>query len=203
VFGSIVTVVEDDFGNEIVRRNEVFQESFAKYAYFTNSEGGAIYFLGGDQIFGPVHSNDQIKIHNTGATFHGPVETAQDVLDPQFATFMQGYTEFGRFIPLPQMADLLKLKVQAQAGNTAFMGNSAGGPGEATTRLEFVAIDLNVDGDVSDDNEGFVRVYQHLTDARWVTADEAVGTLQTSRHCGDFLNHGGQFVRATPVATTR
>lgn len=196
VFGSIVSTVEDDFGNKIVRRNEVFQESFAKYAYFTDSEGGNIYFAGGDQIFGPVHTNDQMKIHESGATFHGPVETARDIKDPQFATFKQGYTEFGRHIPLPETADLLKLEVQAQTGNTAFIGNGVGGYGRATTRIEFVAIDLNGDGDVSDDNEGFFKIYQHLTDADWVSADQPSATLQNSRHCGDFLNHGGQFVRA-------
>jgi hypothetical protein len=188
VFGSIVVVVEDDFGNKIVRRNEVSQESFAKYAYFTESEGANIYFGGGDQIFGPVHSNDQLQIHNTGATFHGSVETAQDIQDPQFATFMQGYTEFGRYIGLPETADLLKLQTQAEAGNTAFVGNAAGGDGQATTRIEFMAIDVNGDGDVSDDNEGFARVYQHLADPGWVMADVPAdynaNGLRNSRNCG-------------------
>ncbi len=188
VFGSIVVVVEDDYGNTIVRRNEVSQESFAKYAYFTNSEGGNIVFGGGDQIFGPVHSNDQLKMHSSGATFHGPVETASNIQDPQNATFYQGYTEFGRFIPLPQTADLLKLQAQAQQGNTAFVGNSAGGMGQATTRIEFVALDLNGDGDVSDDDEGFIKVYQHLTNAAWVSAD-APPSMQNSMNCGDSFGH--------------
>ena len=39
VFGSIVSIAEDDFGNRVVRRGEVNQESFAKYAYFTTIEG--------------------------------------------------------------------------------------------------------------------------------------------------------------------
>lgn len=188
VFGSIVVVVEDDYGNTIVRRNEVFQESFAKYAYFTDSEGGNIYFGGGDQIFGPLHTNDQMLIHATGATFHGPVETAQTVQSPQNATFMQGYTENGRYIAMPETADLLKLQVQGQTGSTAFVGNSVGGQGQATTRIEFVAVDLNGDGDRSDDNEGFIRVYQHLGNPNWVMgdvpADYGTNGLRNSVNCG-------------------
>src|SRR2546430_2718650 len=52
VFGSVVSVVRDATGNTVVRRGEVVQESFSKYAYFTDKEG-AIVFGGGDQIFGP------------------------------------------------------------------------------------------------------------------------------------------------------
>jgi Tfp pilus assembly protein PilX len=194
VFGSIVTVVEDDFGNRIVRRQEVFQESFAKYAYFTNSEGGNIYFGGGDQIFGPLHTNDRMRIHSSGATFHSTVETAQDIYQPEYGDFRQGYTEYGRYIPMPETADLLKLQVQASTGNTAFVGNSAGTEGQATTRIEFVAVDINGDGDVTDDNEGFIKVYQALNNAPWVTAHLTTPTLQNSPNCGDFLNHNGVFV---------
>ena len=61
VFGSIVTVIEDEYGNQLVRRGEVVQESFAKYAYFTTVEGNIV-FASGDQIWGPVHSNDRIRI---------------------------------------------------------------------------------------------------------------------------------------------
>lgn len=196
VFGSIVAVAVDDFGNTVVRRHEVFQESFAKYAYFTDSEGSGIWFGGGDQIFGPVHTNDQIKIHSTGATFHATVETARDVYQPENGTFKRGYTEWGRHISMPETADLIKLKVQAQAGNTAFVGNTAGGHGAATTRIEFVAVDLNGDGDVSDDDEGFIRVYQALANPDWVTAEHPGGSMGVSLNCGDFLNHGGSFVPA-------
>ena len=61
VFGTIITVVTDSFGNKVVRREQVNQESFAKYAYFTTIEGNIV-FANNDQIRGPVHSNDQIKI---------------------------------------------------------------------------------------------------------------------------------------------
>ena len=193
VFGSIVTVVVDDAGNQIVRRGEVFQESFAKFAYFTNIEGN-IWFGGGDQIWGPVHSNDRIQIYTSGATFHSTVKTGKYIYQPWYATFKQGYAEYAPTIPMPQTADLLKLKNQALVGNTRIVGNTSGGYGEATTRIEFIAIDLNGDGDVTDDDEGFMRVYQSAN-AGWVTGDRINGTYLTGAvNCGDF--HGGQFVTA-------
>jgi hypothetical protein len=195
VFGSIVSVAVDDIGNKVIRRGEVFQESFAKFAYFTDSEGGNIWFGGGDQLFGPVHSNDQIKIHNTGVTFHGEVRTAKNVYQYYYGTFKQGYEEFSPVIPMPTTADLDKLRVQAQAGQTDIVGDLNGGLGQATTRIEFIAVDINGDGDVTDDNEGFMRVYRH-PDANWVTGDvsQSGSFMQSARNCGDY--HDGQFVSA-------
>ncbi len=198
VFGSIVSMAEDSYGNRVVRRAEVSQESFAKFAYFTTVEGN-IWFASGDQIWGPVHSNDRIRIYSTGATFHSTVETAKDVYQSQYGTFMQGYTEWGKTIPMPATADLMKLKTQGLAGNTSYVGNTNGGHGEATTRIEFMALDLNGDGDSTDANEGFIRVYQHLTDPEWVTgdvpADFSARGLQNADACGDW--HPGQgFVSA-------
>lgn len=201
VFGSIVAVVEDAGGGRLIRRSQVYQESFSKYAYFTDIEPSNISFGPADQIFGPVHSNSPIKIYapsgGNRATFHGTVRTAQNVPTPGNGTFMQGYQEYVAPIPLPATAELTKLQVQAALGSTAFVGNSNGNTGEATTRIEFVAVDLNGDGDQNDDNEGFIRVYQ-ATNAAWVTA---TGNEEASDQCGD--RHGGVFVttNAHPGAT--
>ncbi|MCH7876334.1 MAG: hypothetical protein IH965_13690 [Gemmatimonadetes bacterium] len=201
VFGSLVVVAEDDFGNRLIRRGEIVQESFAKYAYFTDNEGGNIWFGGGDQLFGPVHSNDRIQIHPTGVTFWSTVETARYMYQPHYGTFHEGYTEYGPYIPMPQTADLVKLRTQAQAGNTYFVGNISGGFGETTTRIEFMALDLNGDGDSTDANEGFIRVYQQLADAYWVSGDRPNAGwnryssygLTRSEHCG-YWNVQGNFV---------
>jgi hypothetical protein len=192
VFGSIVSVVQDAGGGRVIRRSQVYQESFSKYAYFTDVEPSNISFGGGDVIFGPVHSNSPIKIYSSGATFMGPVRTAQNVPTPQYGTFMQGYQEYVSPIPMPSTADLTKLQTQATIGGTAFVGNTNGSTGEATTRIEFIAIDMNADGDQSDDNEGFIRVYQS-TNAAWVTATV---NEENSAQCGDV--HAGVF-RATNV----
>ena len=100
VFGSIISVAEDDYGNRVVRRGEISQESFARYAYFTTVEGN-IWFANGDQIWGPVHSNDRIRIHSSGAEFHSTVESAEDIYQSDYGTFHQGGTGAGRPFPPP------------------------------------------------------------------------------------------------------
>lgn len=193
VFGSVVTVAEDDYGNKVVRRLEIVQESFAKYAYFTDVEPVDISFGGGDQIFGPVHTNDYLKIYSSGATFHGPVTTARTVQGAQYGTFKQGYTENAGYIAMPSTADLAKLRTQAQAGNTAFAV-----PAGSALRIEFVAIDLNGDNLLSGADEGFIRAYSGR-DARWVggyvPVDYSSNYLRNSRNCGHY-HPDGTFVVA-------
>ena len=201
VFGSVVTVVQDAQGNRVVRRSEIFQESFAKYAYFTNVEG-PIVFAAGDQLFGPVHSNDVINIGSgsPGATFWGPLATAKTISNRSNGIYKQGYTENAPNIPFPVTADLSKLQTQATAGNMAFVSTTAGQPGQATTRIEFTARDLNGDGDSTDDNEGFIKVYQVTlaANAWWVVSDTTlyagntnISGVRNSPNCGHIFTTGG------------
>lgn len=204
VQGSAVAVVKDKTGNSVVRRNKLQQESFAKYAYFTDNEGADIVFASGDQIYGPVHSNDYIEIHSTGATFFGPVSTAKTVINPGNGTFKQGYKEKVKTIPFPETADLQKLKTQATQGQMAITSTNNGGPGEATTRIEFVSFDLNGDNDSTDADEGFIRIYQS-SDYRYVTAalpsDYNSNGLRNSLNCGDVSSsHSGSYKNKFMVA---
>jgi cytoskeletal protein CcmA (bactofilin family) len=203
VFGSVVSVAKDAQGNQVVRRGEVFQESFSKYAYFTTIEG-AIVFANGDQIQGPVHSNDNITINSSGATFFGSVTTAKTIIGKSYGTFKQGYKENVPIIPMPSTADLGKLKAQAITGNTSIAGSTAGNAGQATTRIEFVALDLDSDGDSTGDDEGFMKVYQVANAANvwWVVADTntwagtgSTNGVRNSPNCG----HSGV---GTPHGTT-
>ncbi len=198
VFGSIVSVVEDKTGNRVVRRGEVAQESFAKYAYFTDVEPSNISFGGGDQLQGPVHTNDYLKIYSSGATFLGTVTTAKNVQGSQYGTFAQGYTEYAPRIEMPQTADLTKLQSQAAAGGTAFIGDATGGDGEASLRIEFYPVDINGDGQLNGSNEGFIRVYRSAN-TQWVVAhlpNGDNGGLQLSNNCGH-THAGNQFFAAT------
>ncbi len=207
VFGSIVSIATDNTGNKVVRRGEIVQESFAKYAYFTNTEG-SIVFGGGDQIWGPVHSNDQIQINNSTPTpqviFHGPVVTGETITNKTKGQFDQGYTENGPIIPMPTTADLDKLRTQAQTGGTAFVSTLNGGIGEATMRVEFVAVDLNGDGLKNGPDEGFIKVYSS-TDFRWVVAarpsnyTSGPNYLRDSKNCGHIPTgnwHANRFMSA-------
>jgi len=193
VFGSVVTVAEDTRGNRVVRRLEVIQESFAKYAYFTDIEPSNISFGGGDQLFGPVHTNDYLKIYASGATFHSSVTTAKTVQGAQYGTFVEGYTEYAPEIPMPETADLTKLQSQAQAGSAEFSVPVGG-----ALRIEFVAVDLNNDGSVTGADEGFMRIYTS-SDAGWlrgdVPADYSSQGLRSSRNCGHY-HPDGTFIDA-------
>lgn len=201
VFGSVVSIAQDANGDRVIRRAEIVQESFAKYAYFTNNEG-VIVFGGGDVLWGPVHSNDDITVHSTGAQFRGPVTTARTIVNPGYGQFFDlpapGYTQNVPIIPMPTTAQLTTLQGIAATGGMAFTSSTAGLTDEATMRLHFVAHDLNGDGDDTDADEGFVRVYrcntQNAACAAWVVANLPSGatTWRTSRNCGHYdpLNHG-------------
>ncbi|NIN10000.1 MAG: hypothetical protein GTO61_01150, partial [Gemmatimonadales bacterium] len=166
-------------------RLEVTEESFAKFAYFTDSEGGNIWFGGGDQLLGPVHSNDQIKIHSSGATFHAEVTTGRNVLYPGNGRFKKGYEEFVDTVPLPDNTDLARLQDLALTGNTFFTTPSSGDADDVQMRIEFVALDVNGDGDNIDDDEGFFRIFR-CPDTRWLAAQ---GTSTWTQNCGDVHSH--------------
>jgi len=193
VFGSIVSEVRDPSGASVIRRGQVYQESFAKYAYFTDFEPSNISFGGGDQIFGPVHTNSPLKIYASGATFHDETRTAADVRGENYATFKKGYEEYVPVIPMPETADLNKLQVQATVGSTFFTANASNPLGEAELRIEFVALDLNGDGDTTDPDEGFFKVYES-SDSEWVSGDEPSSGIRNTEQCGHF--HGSTFVSA-------
>jgi len=133
----------------------------------------------------------------SGATFFGPVSTAKTIAGKQYGTYKQGYTENGANVPFPTTADLNKLKTQATAGNMVLTSAGTGVLGQATMRIEFVALDLNGDGNTTGPNEGFIRVYQSDS-AGWTVADAPTNYgqfgLRNSQNCGDF--HGGVFKSA-------
>ena len=187
VFGSIISIVSDPTNIRVVRRLEIAQESFSRFAYFTDNEGSGICFGAGDQIFGPVHSNDDICIYSSGARFRDEVRTAGTVVGAGFGTFDKGYQTNVPRIPMPTTADLNKLRSQASIGNTAFPGFTTGGTGQARTRIEFVAVDLNGDGDTTDNDEGFIRVFQGTAGSEGYVVASRTSPIEsgTNRNCGD------------------
>ena len=218
VVGSIISVARDSFGNKVVRRLEVNQESFSKFAYFTDFEtdtnSSTIVFGGGDQIRGPVHSNDLIRINTTptpAATFFDQVTTANATINNQ------GNATFGKTpllgvarIPMPTVTDLNKLDSMATIGGTRFTGSTAGDAGEANTRVHFLTIDLGSPYGV----QGFFMVYQAGTVTTIIPPEDYVsaslppasalgaGTLlERSPNCGDFAT-GGRFMPAYYHDTT-
>lgn len=173
-FASIVAEARDPQGNGFIRRLELSQESFAKYAYWSDREsngGMTIYFGGGDQLWGPVWSNDVISIMASGATFNDAVATAKTINGKPYGTFRKGYKENQAPIALPSTASLsAKLSGLASAGGFNFTAPSAGNETTVRMRIEFVAIDMNADGDSLDVGEGFFKVYVGNT-ASWTRGD--------------------------------
>lgn len=184
IFGAVVTIVEDQNGDRLIRRRDLVQSSFARFAYFTDVEGDIV-FGGGDRIQGPVHSNDALKVDASRATFAGPVTTASTITGKNNATFEAGYTERVERIALPTTANLVNLRNYASQGSLAFVAPAGGRAGEALLRIEF-----DTAGDI-----GFIRVYQAAHDSLsyWVSGGRPrsynSSGLRYSPNCGDY--HAG------------
>ena len=191
IFGSVVSVITDRSGAVVVRRGELAQESFARFAYYTNSEGTGICFGSGDQIFGPLHTNDDMCIYNSGARFHSAVEISGTLTGASYGTFDMGYTARGAVIPLPTVADLAKLAGYATTGGMNFAAPSGGTSTQSRLRIEFVPLDLDGDGKVTGANEGFFKVYIGASSAAPIVTGTAPSYQTTSndwleKNCGDY-----------------
>lgn len=201
-FGTIVTIAMDADGAKVIRRRDLIQESFAKYSYFTNSEGTGIAFGSSDVLYGPVHSNDDIEVRSTGATFFGPVSTPGTITGKEYATFHDGYTESADSAYMPSSSQLASLQSRASVANMAFTATAGGTAGQSTMRIEFLAADIDGDGE----KEGFIKVYDATGSAGppWVTAT-APGNANNpywyrSLNCGHFKD--GRFKSADEAFTT-
>lgn len=189
-FGTIISVAEDGDGSRVIRRLDMSRETLAKYAYFTDVEPSNIGFGSGDQLYGPVHSNDEIKIWNTGATFHERVTTAKYFEGIQYATFHDTYEDSTQTILFPGMSNITALQSRAATGNLDIVSAAGGTDAQAMTRIEFMSIDIDGDGE----EEGFIRVYKAngSNDADHVTGHiEDWTKFHDSELCGDW--HGSAF----------
>lgn len=211
-FASVVAEARDANGTGFVRRLELTQESFAKYAYWTNSEnqasGGTIVFGGGDALWGPVWSNDTITIHTTGASFHDNVGTAAPIVSgASYGTFYKGYQVKQKPITLPSLTVLSSLGGLATASNFNITAPTTGDETTVRERIEFVALDLNGDGDSTDTDEGFFRVYKlagtsgnvNILRADWGGTTSSLPSPSTTYNCGDWhrVNYVGSGLDTT------
>jgi hypothetical protein len=182
-FVSVVAVVKNQTGAQVIRRLELAQESFAKFAYWSNQEsnnGNPIYFNNNDQLWGPVWSNDQIRIESGGARFHGTVGTASTISGKGYGTFDLGYSERQKAISLPNNTALSALEGYAGAGHFDFTAPTSSGISGARMRIEFVARPFN--GGAGPDanglpingaDDGFFRVYVSNAGSAWLRGDDS------------------------------
>ncbi len=179
-FVSVVAVAQNSAGAKVVRRLELAQESFAKFAYWSNQEtnnGNPIYFNNNDQLWGPVWSNDQINIGSGGARFHGSVGTAQTISGVGYGTFDVGYSQNQKPISLPNNTTLSALSGYAASGGLSFTAPNSSTVDQAKMRIEFVARPFNggaggVAGlPINGADDGFMRVYVSKAGPGWLRGD--------------------------------
>jgi len=207
-FSSIVAEARDQRNNGFIRRLELTQESFAKFAYWSDDESngsGPIFFNNGDELWGPVWSNDTIRVGTGGAKFHDEVGTAQFVSGAPYGTFIKGKKEYQKKIDLPSNTMLSRLQSYAALGNMAFTMTSGASistnESQLRDRIEFLAIDLGgPTADSTDPNEGFMRRYtvkagnEALLRGEWPLNGSNPPSPSQVQLCGDWhymLPHGG------------
>ncbi|HVP71422.1 MAG TPA: pilus assembly PilX N-terminal domain-containing protein, partial [Gemmatimonadaceae bacterium] len=161
-YASIVAEAYDAGGTRYVRRLELQAENFARYAMFTNIFPGVCYTTG-EFIRGRAHSNQ--GWNNCGAPTYYDTVSAHTSVTVSSAIFKKGYINGAAVIPIPAVSQLAILHARAVDGNLDIVARGSN-LGNLLTRLEFVAIDLDNDGDIIGKPEGFFRVYQANTTAR-------------------------------------
>jgi len=197
VFASAIVRIDDAAGRAVVvRRGELSQESFAKFARFDDITTSSVVFRNGIQVFGPIHTNGVLYVGSSPgqpATFHGPATTANTINSPANGVFRVGYRENVARVNMPTPAALATLNSYASVGNTSLTGGAVGTTiYNPSVRIEFVPVDVNGDGDFTDENEGFMRVYRasgataahlnYVTARKWNTGSDP---NTTSPNCGD------------------
>ena len=204
-FSSIVAEARDQRNNGFIRRLELTQESFAKFAYWSDDESngsGPIFFNNNDELWGPVWSNDTIRVGSGGAKFHDEVGTAQFVSGASYGVFAKGKKEYQKKIDLPSNAMLSRLQSYAALGNLSFTGSHgpSSDPTNVLDRIEFVAVNLGGNPDSTDSNEGFLRRYtaragmESIMRGDWPTNGSNPPTASQVRFCGDWhymVGHNG------------
>ena len=195
-YGSYVSVIaeaRDARGSRFIRRLELAEENFAKFAYWSDRESNlsnqTIYFNNNDILYGPVWSNDVIHIASGRATFFDDVGTAKTIDGIGYGTFKRKVLQNQKPIRLPTNENLSKLSGYAAAGALSFnVPTNASDALAVRTRLELKAVDLNGDGSLLGADEGFVRAYEAYAAALpgGVTASQYLRGDFTPYNCGDW-----------------
>ena len=109
---------------------------FSKFAYYSISEGGNIWWINQDTVWGPFHTQDRLRV-SLKPSFYGKASSKQAIQyytsQAKDAPYFHGGYEQGVDLPMP--ADgVSSLKAPAQAGGLYFNGNLSG---KSTIYMEF------------------------------------------------------------------
>ena len=202
-YASIVAEAYDAGGTRYVRRLEMQAENFARYAMFTNTFSSGLCYSTGEFIAGRAHSNQGWYSCNS-PTYYDTVSAVLSVTGGS-PTYNKGKINGAPYIPIPPVGKLAALHSHAVDGN---MDVIAGGNdlSSVRTRIEFIALDLNNDNNVTDPNEGFFRVYQAVGPQASTARLEAHMQFEASNGapmddmCGDFHMDSTNGKRFYPVS---
>jgi hypothetical protein len=210
-FASVISVIRNNRGAVVVRRVQLKQDPFSRFARFFNTWSCCAW--GNTEVVnGPVHSNQGMALQSgsPGATFNGPVTTVSAITNQATGNWNSGVTTGVAAIPFPTTQTLNNLQTFAIAGQTNIAGS--GTTPAVDTRIEFIAIDLNADGLLTGANEGFFRVFRaktggtaavqqdrrnYVTGRQWASVGGVAGVTTTndpgiaSPNCGGQINRTG------------
>lgn len=179
-FASVVAEAYDVSGTRYVRRLELEAENFARFAMFTNIWPGVCYATG-EFIRGRGHSNQNWQ--SCGSPNYYDTISAHGVAGGGAPIYHKGKIDGAPFIAIPPVTKLAIIHTRAVDGNLDIISNGTTSA-NVRTRLEFVPVDLDGNGDIFGPGEGFFRVYQGNS-----TADVRVnpsGASGPDDLCGDW-----------------
>lgn len=182
-FASVISVISNTRGAVVVRRIQLKQDSFSRFARFFNTWTCCMW--GNTEVlFGPVHSNQGMAVQPgaPGTTFNPPggVTTVGNIANQATANFNGGVQTGVAPIPFPTVATLANLQSFAVTSQTVIAGYATLAATDPDTRIEFFPVDMNADGDFADANEGFVRVFK-MTAGGTATQQQAKRAYITAR----------------------
>ncbi len=179
-FASVVAEAYDVSGTHFVRRLELQAENFARFAMFTNIWPGVCYATG-EFIRGRGHSNQNWQ--SCGSPNYYDTISAHGVAGGGAPIYHKGKIDGAPFIPIPPVTRLAIIHTRALDGELDVISNGTGSS-NVRTRIEFVPVDLDNDGEIFGASEGFFRVYQGNSAAD-VRVDP-VGASGPDAMCGDW-----------------
>jgi hypothetical protein len=153
---SLVAVASDSSGARHVRRLELLAENFAVYAVFVDQWQAGLCYATGEIIRGRAHSNTNwVSCGPPGPVYTDSVSAVTTITGS--AQYQKG--NFPNFVRINYPSNAWLTKMQNLATAAGYSITPVNTSPRGGSRMEFVPIDLNGDGDVTDQQEGFFRIY--------------------------------------------
>ncbi|MEW5916833.1 MAG: hypothetical protein AB1762_10520 [Gemmatimonadota bacterium] len=154
---SLVAVASDSSGARHVRRLELLAENFAVYAVFVDNWQAGLCYTTGEIIRGRAHSNTNWVSCSSSP---GPIYTdSVSAVTTITGTAQYQKGNFPNFVRINYPTNAWLNKMINLATGAGYNITPVATATRGGSRMEFVAIDLNGDGDVTDMTEGFFRIF--------------------------------------------